>query len=102
MPLHGKLQSLLELREIRQATCNYPLYIILLFRRGARKLVKYFEPCGGAVDIQMVIFGKNKWVSYRTANPWSYQNNLNSRYPVAHDFTDGIFHQARIGSFNGH
>lgn len=26
-------------------------------QRGARKLVKYFEPCGGAVDIQLVIMG---------------------------------------------
>ena len=78
------------------------LHAYAITRRGARKLVKYFEPCGMAIDWQVVIMGKNKWITYRTANPWSYQNNLNSKYPRSHDFTQGIFHQVRIGSFNGH
>tara|TARA_A100001015_G_C14974347_1_gene706560 strand:+ start:707 stop:1759 length:1053 start_codon:yes stop_codon:yes gene_type:complete len=79
------------------------MHAYALTRRGARKLVKYFEPCGPAVDLQLVIMGKNKWITYRTANPWSYQkSSLNERYPHPHDFTNGIFHQVRIGSFNGH
>ena len=73
-----------------------------LTRRGARQAVKHYEPCGLAVDEQFVIMGKNKWLTFRTVNPWSYKNNLNEHYPRAYDQTHGIFHQIRIGSFNGH
>jgi len=73
-----------------------------LTRRGARQAVKHYEPCGLAVDEQFVIMGKNKWLTFRTVNPWSYKNNLNEHYPRAYDQTHGIFHQLRIGSFNGH
>jgi hypothetical protein len=73
-----------------------------LTRKGARQAVKHYEPCGLAVDEQFVIMGKNKWLTFRTVNPWSYKNNLNENYPRAYDQTHGIFHQLRIGSFNGH
>jgi hypothetical protein len=73
-----------------------------LTRLGARKAVKYFEPCGLALDEQLVIMGKNKWLTYREAHEWSYRNRWNSDYPKAHDKNYGIFHQKRMGSFNGH
>lgn len=73
-----------------------------LTRKGARKLVHYFEPCGMAVDEQFVILGKNHWLTYRTAHPWSYEKNYISTYPVSGDHTKGIIHQKRIGSLNGH
>eukprot|EP01035_Chromulina_nebulosa_P019840 gene19840-25789_t len=50
-------------------------------RRGARKLAKYFEPCGMAIDEQFVKFAKNDWISYRTAHPFSYNNNYKEGFP---------------------
>jgi hypothetical protein len=73
-----------------------------LTRRGARKAIQHFEPCGLALDEQFVIMGKNKWLTFRTAHPWNWENNMNANYPKAHDKTHGIFHQKRMGSFNGH
>jgi hypothetical protein len=73
-----------------------------LTRRGARKAVEHFEPCGLALDEQLVVFGKNKWLSFRTAHSWSYRDRFTKEYPKAHDNTFGIFHQKRMGSFNGH
>lgn len=72
-----------------------------LTRRGARRAVQYFEPCGLALDEQLVIMGKNKWLSYRTAHSWSYKNKFKPNYPKDR-FTFGMFHQKRMGSFNGH
>lgn len=71
-------------------------------RRGVRKAVQHFEPCGLALDEQLVIMGKNKWLTYRTVHAWSYKNKFNSNYPKPHDQTFGMFHQKRMGSFNGH
>jgi len=73
-------------------------------RRGASKIMKYYEPCGKAVDEQFVIMVKNNWITYRRAHTWSYKNRYNSNYPRAHDSTFGIFHQKKhaLASLNGH
>ncbi len=72
-------------------------------RQGARKLVRYFEPCGAAVDEQMAIFIKNNWVTYRRAHPWSFKT-LSKSYNPANDTNYGIFRQCKnqCGSVNGH
>lgn len=74
-----------------------------LTRRGARKIIDKFEPCGKALDEQFVIIAKNNWITYRKAHPHSYKN-LNSNYPVWGDKNFGIFHQKKsdLGSVNGH
>ena len=69
---------------------------------GARKAIKYIEPCGRALDEQFVIFAKNNWLTYREAFQSSYKNKFNSNYPQGGDGTHGIFHQKKMGSFNGH
>ena len=69
---------------------------------GARKAIKYTEPCGRALDEQFVIFAKNNWLTYREAFQSSYKNKFNSNYPQGGDGTHGIFHQKKMGSFNGH
>eukprot|EP01039_Chlorochromonas_danica_P003522 gene3522-3858_t len=61
-------------------------------RAGARKMVKYFEPCGRAVDEQLVIMAKNGWLRYRRAFPFSYKN-MRPTYNPAGDRTQGIFRQ---------
>lgn len=75
-----------------------------LTRRGARKMVKYFEPCGMALDEQMVKICKNKWVSFRTVNDYSHKKNFKPGYPRYGDKTFGMFHQKKneIPSINGH
>ena len=69
---------------------------------GARKAIKYMEPCGLALDEQIVIFAKNNWLTYREAFSSSYKNKFNLNYPQKGDGTHGIFHQKKMGSFNGH
>jgi len=70
-------------------------------RRGARQLVKHFEPCGLAYDWQLVTIIRNKWLTYRTAHPYSYNNNYREGFWSG--ATRGIFQQAKaLGSFNGH
>ena len=69
---------------------------------GARKAIKYIEPCGLALDEQFVIMGKNHWLTYRTAHTYNYENKFNSDYPKHPDSTVGIFHQKHMGSLNGH
>ena len=69
---------------------------------GARKAIKYIEPCGLALDEQFVIMGKNHWLTFRTAHSYNYENKFNSDYPKHPDNTHGIFHQKNMGSFNGH
>ncbi len=70
-------------------------------RRGARKIIKHFEPCGLAYDWQFVIMIRNKWLSYRRAHRFSYENNYKPNFGSA--FTRGIFQQMQnAGSFNGH
>lgn len=75
-------------------------------RRSAAKLVHYLEPCGRAVDEQMVIFAKNNFISYRRAHPQSVRSInetlLQRTLGPAKHF--GIFRQCRAqcGSFNGH
>ena len=69
---------------------------------GARKAIKYIEPCGAALDEQFVKLAKNNWLTYREAHRINYENKSNSNYPVEHDGTFGIFHQKKMGSFNGH
>lgn len=71
-------------------------------RAGAKKLMKYYEPCGKAVDEQFVMMAKNGWISYRRANPWSYKS-FRKDYVMIDRKTDGIFRQnKRIASMNGH
>jgi hypothetical protein len=71
-------------------------------RRGARIAIRNFEPCGLALDEQFVIWAKNKLVTWRRAFDSNYVNKFNSDYPQSRDTTKGIFHQKRMGSFNGH
>lgn len=71
-------------------------------RRGARKLVRHFEPCGLALDEAFVVMCKNKWITYRPANPWSYKNKVVSSTGPSHVKTFGIFIQKKLGSFIGH
>lgn len=72
-------------------------------RRGARKLVKYYEPCGRAVDEQFVIIAKNGWLQYRRAHPFSYKV-LRPDFNSHGDKTFGIFRQCKstCGSMLGH
>jgi hypothetical protein len=72
-------------------------------RRGARKLQKVLEPCGRALDEQLVIFAKNNFVSWRRAYAHSFKN-LNEKYKNKYgEKTYGIFHQNKdLGSINGH
>eukprot|EP01038_Epipyxis_sp_PR26KG_P011060 gene11060-14845_t len=79
------------------------MHAYALTRRGARKFVKYFEPCGRAIDEQLVIIAKNGWLTFRKVFPYSYKN-LNSNYPVPGDKNFGIFRQKKwlLGSINGH
>jgi hypothetical protein len=69
---------------------------------GARKVIKYTEPCGLALDEQFVIMAKNKWITYRSAHTENYVHKFNANYPVQYDTTHGLFHQKKLGSFNGH
>ena len=72
-------------------------------RRGARKLVKFLEPCGLALDEQFVILAKNNFISWRRAYGHSYKE-LNEKYKGLYgEKTYGMFHQNRaLGSINGH
>lgn len=73
-------------------------------RRGARKLVDFYEPCGRGIDEQMVKFAKNGWITYRSAHGYSYNKNRKPNFPQPGDKTFGIFHQRKklIPSINGH
>lgn len=71
-------------------------------RTGARKAIEYFEPCGLALNEQFVIWAKNNMITWRRAFESNYVNKFNSDYPQSRDTTKGIFHQKRMGSFNGH
>lgn len=79
------------------------LHAYALTRAGARKLIKYYEPCGKALDEQFVMFAKNNFISYRRANPWSYKT-LRSDYVAYDRKTDGVIRQNKhiIASINGH
>lgn len=72
-------------------------------RRGARKLTKFLEPCGLALDEQFVILAKNNFISWRRAFGHSYRD-LNDKYRGrGGEKTYGIFHQNKqLGSINGH
>ena len=63
-------------------------------RRAARKLVRLVEPCGAALDEQLVVFGKNGWVTYATTKEVS-ATRLRLIYK-------GLFYQKELGSFNLH
>jgi hypothetical protein len=75
-----------------------------LTRSGARKMVQLYEPCGMALDEQMVKFCKNNWITYRTINDYSHKKNFKPNYPRYGDKTFGMFHQKKheIPSINGH
>lgn len=79
------------------------LHAYAITRKGARKLIDKFEPCGKALDEQFVIIAKNNWITWRKVHPHSYKN-LNANYPVWGDKNFGIFHQRKkdFGSVNGH
>lgn len=72
-------------------------------RASAAKLIKYLEPCGRAIDEQLVILAKNGWLRYRRASPQSYRN-VRPDYNPWGDKTGGIFRQNKymLGSINGH
>jgi len=70
-------------------------------RRASHKLIRHFEPCGKALDEQFVIMGKNKWITYRTAQRWRFDKFLKEGW--THGKTKGIFQQLKtLGSLNGH
>jgi hypothetical protein len=73
-------------------------------RRGVRKAVQHYEPCGPAIDWQFVSMIRHFDLSYRRVHGWSYKNRFNSEYPKKHlfDITIGIIHQKRMASLNGH
>ena len=75
-----------------------------LTRRGARKLLKHLEPCGLALDEQLVIIIKNNHLTYRRVSADSY-SKLNKKYRNMYgERTYGMFHQnkAKLGSTMGH
>lgn len=73
-------------------------------RRGARKFVQNYEPCGLALDEQLVVICKNKWATYSVAHDWSWKNRYKPGYPKPGAKNFGIFHQNKIelGSMIGH
>jgi hypothetical protein len=77
------------------------LHSYVLSRRGARIASANFEICGLAVDEQLVKMCKNNLLQYDRARTFSYRPS-NKNYPQPKDNTKGIFHQKRMGSFNGH
>ena len=77
------------------------LHSYAMTRRGARKAVASFEICGLAVDEQLVRMCKSDVLKYDRVRPYSYTPS-NKNYPQPKDNTKGIFHQKRMGSFNGH
>jgi hypothetical protein len=77
------------------------LHAYALSRRGARKAVDNFQMCGLAVDEQLVRMCKNGMLKWARARDISYRPT-NKNYPQPKDHTHGIFHQKRMGSFNGH
>lgn len=80
------------------------LHSYAMTRKGARKLIQNFEPCGAAIDEQFVIMAKNNFFTWRKAFPYSYNRNYKPPYPVHGDKIYGIFHQNKmqLGSINGH
>ena len=75
-----------------------------LTRKGARKLLKHLEPCGLALDEQLVIIIKNHHLTYRRVSADSY-SKLNKKYRNMYgEKTYGMFHQnkAKLGSTMGH
>lgn len=77
------------------------LHAYAMTRKGAKAAVQRFRACGRAVDEQLVLMCKNDILRWRTAHIWSYRK-MNKNYPIFKDPTKGIFHQKRMGSFNGH
>jgi len=67
-------------------------------RKGAKSLIKHFEPCGLAYDWQLVTYIRNKWLTYRSAHHYSFGNNYKQGYKNSN--TRGIFQQSHGTSFN--
>ena len=85
----------------KKANIGY-IYLQAISRIGANKMMRFYEPCGKAIDEQFVMFAKNNFISYRKANRWSYQNMKKDYIPLDRK-TDGIFRQnKRIASINNH
>jgi hypothetical protein len=74
-----------------------------LTRRGAKKFARLYEPCGRALDEQLVIMVKNNFMTFRKAYQHNYAN-LNEKYRTTYGLkTCGMFHQNKaLGSINGH
>jgi len=75
-----------------------------LTRRGARKLLKFIEPCGLALDEQLVVIIKNNYLTFRRVSADSY-SKLNKKYRNLYgERTYGMFHQnkVKLGSTMGH
>eukprot|EP01031_Cornospumella_fuschlensis_P027706 gene27706-33465_t len=89
-----------------RAARPFPLcsHAYAITRMAARRLVKYFEPCGRALDEMLVMFMKNGWITHRRVNRYSYQKNVKEEYKGLRDKTEGIFrqHKVAMGSINGH
>jgi hypothetical protein len=70
-----------------------------LTRRGARKLIDHYEPCGPAYDWLLVNLIRNKWLVHRPAHSFSYQANYKEGF--SNGATRGIFQQSKGSvSFN--
>ena len=74
-------------------------------RRGARQLIRYFEPCGKAWDEQLAVLSHINVIRYRTARSNSYQNKYLPGFPkITGKPTDtfGLFVQGKssMGSMN--
>lgn len=64
-------------------------------RKSARKLMKYWEPCGLAIDEQFVVMAKNKWITYRRVDRGKYDKKARQDYSCHGDKTWGIFRQCK-------
>ena len=61
-------------------------------RRGARTIVKNYETCGDALDIQLAYLCRSDVIKCRTVHAWNIKN-FNANYPREGDRTKGMFHQ---------
>ena len=88
------------------------LHAYALSRLGAIKAHRSFKMCGAAVDEQVVTMAKMGILRWRKAfdyhfRGWKILNEdynpaVNKAYTKSADPTEGIFHQKKLGSYNGH
>lgn len=78
-------------------TRPYPLCLhsYAISREGAKKLVDYYEPCGPALDLQLVELMKNGLISYQTVRPRGYKSVVKDEFQTKKsvETRTGIFYQ---------